>query len=52
MKKIVSIILAAALMMGLLSACHSEPAKKTLNPADYETNQQILTVADEKDRAF
>ncbi len=46
MKKTVSVILAAVLMMGILSACQSEPAKKTLNPADYETNQQIITVAD------
>ena len=46
MKKTVSLILTAVLLAGLLSACQTAPAKKVLNPADYETDQKIMTIAD------
>ena len=46
MKKTVSLILMAALMIGMLSACKSEPAEKVLNPGDYETDERMLLIAD------
>lgn len=46
MKKTVSILLIAVLVMGLFAACETEPAKKTLNPEDYETDQKLITIAD------
>lgn len=46
MKKTVSLILIAVLVMGILPACQSAPAQKVLNPADFETDQRIITIAD------
>lgn len=46
MKKTVSLILVGVLMMGVLSACQPAPTQKVLNPSDYETDEQMLLIAD------
>ena len=45
MKKCLCLLLAVVMLAGLLTACGGSTGK-TLNPADYETDMQIITVAD------
>lgn len=46
MKKTISLILVIVLTMGLFAACENTSGKKVLNPADYETDMRIITIAD------
>ena len=46
MKKILCLLLVTVMMVGLLAACDSSPAKKVLNPGDYETDQGMILIAD------
>lgn len=49
MKRILSLLMAAVLLVGLLSGCGGSSGKqseKTLNPADYETAERMILVAD------
>lgn len=49
MKRMVSLLLAAVLLVGLLSGCGDASAEQpgiTLNPADYETDAKMILVAD------
>lgn len=46
MKKTVSLILIAVLVIGILSACESKRVEKVLNPEDYETDEKMILIAD------
>ena len=48
MKKIISCLLAVIMLIGMLTACSPETQKSQvkLNPADFETDQKIITIAD------
>lgn len=49
MKKSICVLLVTVMLAGLLTACDTDPAGKetvVLNPADYETDERIMTIAD------
>jgi len=49
MKRMVSLLLTAVLLVGLLSGCGGSSGKQpevALNPADYETDEKMILVAD------
>lgn len=46
MKKTLSLFLICVLVFSMLAACDTAPEKKVLNPADFETDQKIMTIAD------
>ena len=47
MKKTVSLALVVLILVGMLAGCDDSPEKsQTLNPADYETDEKMILVAD------
>ena len=49
MKRTLGLLLVVALLVGLLSGCGGSSGKRseiTLNPADYETDEKMILVAD------
>lgn len=46
MKKWICLILALGMLIGMLGGCSEEKESITLNPADYETDKTMITIAD------
>ena len=48
MKRSICLLLVTVMLAGLLAACNGDAGKKTaeLNPADYETDEQMILIAD------